>query len=328
MAQAREGTAGKQSPATSGKVKVLYISGWGRSGSTILGRLLGQVEDFFLVGELRYLWDRGLIENRLCSCGAPFTECSVWREITSRAFPAGEPAPRDMIESRERGVRNRHLLLYPTRRSLRSRVVGMEEYREALRRLYRASLEVGGYRVIVDTSKFPSYGYVLQNTPDIDLYVLHLVRDSRPVAHSWSSRRKTKPDHGQEEAGRRLMTPHGLFESSATWSQWNFSIERFLRSGRYMLLRYEDFVRNPYETTEGILRFLGEEKAEVPFVNEREVLLDAPHTFSGNPDRFRSGLVAIEPDEGWRVEMSSAQKAAVTALTWPGLARYGYPLLP
>jgi hypothetical protein len=29
------------------KIKVLYIAGWGRSGSTILGNILGQVAGFF-----------------------------------------------------------------------------------------------------------------------------------------------------------------------------------------------------------------------------------------------------------------------------------------
>lgn len=46
------------------EVKVLYIAGWGRSGSTILDNVLGQVEGFFSGGELSYLWERGLSENR------------------------------------------------------------------------------------------------------------------------------------------------------------------------------------------------------------------------------------------------------------------------
>jgi hypothetical protein len=203
----------------------------------------------------------------------------------------------------------------------------MSEYTEALRRIYRAAQDVSGSRVIVDTSKFPSHGYVLQNAPDIDLYVLHLVRDPRAVAYSWASRRKPKLDHGKG-VEKRLMTPHGLFESALVWSAWNLSIERVWRGDpqRYMLLRYEDFVSSPRKAVKNILQFLGEEKVELPFVSEHEVLLDPPHTFSGNPDRFQSGLVEVTSDEDWRSQMGVVRKAAATALTWPGLLNYGYPL--
>lgn len=306
---------------------MLCILGWGRSGSTLLGRIAGQIEDFFLVGELRYIWDRGLIENRLCSCGRPFMECPVWQEIVAQMHKEyGSVSATRMVELRERGLHTRHLLLTPSEERLRSRVAGMGEYSEALESLYRSAQSVSGSRVIVDTSKFPSYGYILQNAPGIDLYVLHLVRDPRAVAYSWASRKKPKLDHGGE-VGKKFMTPHGLLESALVWNEWNLSIERIRRRDpqRYMLLRYEDFVGSPRSAMRSILHFL-DEKPEVPFIAPREVMLDNLHTFSGNPDRFQSGIVEIKPDEGWRRTMGSVQKAAVTALTWPGLLRYKYPL--
>ena len=65
------------------KFKVLYVAGSGRSGSTILGNILGGVEGFFSVGELRLIWERGLIRNWLCGCGVSFRECPVWSEVVS-----------------------------------------------------------------------------------------------------------------------------------------------------------------------------------------------------------------------------------------------------
>ncbi len=311
------------------RVKVLYITGWGRSGSTILGRVLGEVRDFFLVGEMRYIWDRGFIENRLCSCGVPFRECPVWHGVTSRAFgdDGGVDAER-LVDLRERGVRTRHVALAPSLRGLRTKMAGMEEYLQASEKLYHAARDVSRSRVIVDTSKFPSYGFVLGNLPSIDLYVLHLVRDPRAVAYSWESRRKAKPDHG--DGSKNLMTSHGFAESSLVWDEWNLATENLRRQDpdRYLLLRYEDFVRRPRQSVEGVLRFLGEEGAKLPFAGEREVRLDVPHTFSGNPDRFQSGNMTIKPDETWRGGMSVPRQAAVTALTWPGLLRYNYPPWP
>jgi hypothetical protein len=62
----------------SDRVKVLYIAGSGRSGSTILDNTLGQIDGFFSVGELRYIWERGLIEDRLCGCGERVHQCPFW----------------------------------------------------------------------------------------------------------------------------------------------------------------------------------------------------------------------------------------------------------
>ena len=311
------------------KVKVLYVAGWGRSGSTVLGRIFGQMEGFSSVGELRYIWDRGINENRLCGCGAPFAECRVWQRRVSRAFKGGlRPKAGELAYLRDRGLRTRHLLLKANERGLRARTARMGEYTGALEKLYKAVEETSQSRVIVDTSKFPSYGYMLQAVPGIELYVLHLVRDPRAVAFSWASRRKPKLDC--KEGPSKSMTPHSLVESSLVWDEWNFVIENTWGHdpGRYMRLRYEDFVESPRDAVQGILRFLGEAQTELPFVGEREVPMGVSHTFSGNPDRFRSGSVIIESDEVWKRDMSVARQALVTALTLPGLARYGYPIRP
>jgi hypothetical protein len=308
------------------KVKVLYIAGWGRSGSTILGRILGQVSSFFLVGELRYVWDRGLIENRLCSCGVPFRECRVWRQVMSEVFEAdGHADAQKLVSLRDRELRTRHLLT-PTLTSLQTRLARMDKYQRTLENLYHAVQNVSKSKVLVDTSKFPSYGYVLHNTPGIDLYVLHLVRDPRAVAYSWGSRRKPRMDH--RTMADKFMTPHGSVESSLVWDEWNLAVENVWRRQpeRYKLLRYEDFVESPRSSVQDILRFLGEEDSESPFSSERGIALDESHIFSGNPDRFQSGTITIKSDEGWKDDMSGFRQALVTSLTWPGLVRYKYPI--
>jgi hypothetical protein len=311
------------------EVKVLYIAGWGRSGSTILGRILGQIEGFFSVGELRYVWDRGVVENRLCSCGAPFMDCPVWREIMGQVLdPNGGLDAEALIDLRERGLRTRHVLFTPTHGGLHTRVARMTGYVETLEKLYRAVQGVSQSRVIVDTSKFPSYAYILRNVPGIKVYLVHLVRDPRAVAYSWASRRKPELDTGKTTDD--LMASHSLVGSSLTWNEWNLAIEKVWRREpeRYMQLRYEDFVRSPRTAIRDILRFIGEGGLEIPFSDEHQVSLEASHTFSGNPNRFRSGTVRIESDEEWKQELSNAHRATVTALTLPGLVRYGYRLWP
>src|SRR4029078_5765586 len=80
-------------------LRVLFIAGWGRSGSTLLDRILGQVPGVFSAGELRHIWQRGVGEDRLCGCGEPFASCSVWRKVSEISFGGWEELDLDEVQS-------------------------------------------------------------------------------------------------------------------------------------------------------------------------------------------------------------------------------------
>src|SRR3712207_7778115 len=75
-----------RSVMTNYPVKVLYVVGLGRSGSTILSNSLGQIAGYFSAGELNFIWRHNVLENRLCGCGRPFRECPVWTRVMDEAF--------------------------------------------------------------------------------------------------------------------------------------------------------------------------------------------------------------------------------------------------
>jgi len=307
------------------KIKVLYITGWGRSGSTLLDNVLGQIEGFFCVGELRFVWERNFVENRLCGCGVPFLECEVWKRVLDNAFGSIDHINVSEMLCMCQKARTRHLplLLIPQGRQLLA--TNLRKYLNNLEKLYRAIHSCTNSRVIIDSSKFPSYGCLLGMIPVIDLHVVHLIRDARAVAYSWGQRRKVEPDR----AKHLYMERHHPIESSLLWDSWNATAELFWRQrpGRYMTLRYEDFIDKPRESVERILHLMGERGLSLPFVKEREVELRVNHTVSGNPSRFQTGTVKLRLDEEWMSRMSLANRSLVTLLTWPLLIRYKYPLL-
>ncbi|HEX6984894.1 MAG TPA: hypothetical protein VF170_05935, partial [Planctomycetaceae bacterium] len=59
---------------------MLYVAGWGRSGSTLLSYILADLPGFVAVGELRYLWS-AISNGELCGCGEPVTACPFWKDI-------------------------------------------------------------------------------------------------------------------------------------------------------------------------------------------------------------------------------------------------------
>jgi hypothetical protein len=305
------------------KLKVLYIAGANRSGSTILHNILGQLDGFWAAGQVRDIWEQGFIKNRLCGCGIPFRECPVWQTIFHAAFGGMEYVDAQQLFQVTDGFRLQQLLLasIPGLRGVYR--LQLETYLQSLEKLYWAIKATTSSRVIVDSSKTPAYAYLLQRIPEIDFYVIHLVRGARGAAYSGLKDKLLQPFTTAPEYIARKPT----IKSVLQWDARNLTAEIFLRQqpNRYMMLRYEDFVNSPQSTVLQILNLLGEEAADLPFVGPHTVnLTRANHSVYGNPVRFETGVVELHPDNQWRTHMHRSSKVAATLFTGPLLHKYGY----
>ncbi|MDQ3317579.1 MAG: sulfotransferase, partial [Actinomycetota bacterium] len=194
-------------------VKVLYVAGLGRSGSTILANTLGQVDGFFSGGELNFIWKHALIENRLCGCGRPARGCPFWGPVFDEEFGGrNEELAREMMRLQYSGARTRHIPLMLTAGGTEKVRARLGKFLDNTGRLYGAIRSFSGSRVVVDTSKEPAYGYALGMVPGIDLRVLHLVRDPRAAAYSWA-KKKRQPD----SADREFMHQKTPTQSAVLW---------------------------------------------------------------------------------------------------------------
>lgn len=303
------------------KIKVLFIAGFGRSGSTLLGKILGQFDGFFFGSELRSIWGRGLIENRLCGCGTAFKECQVWKSIMDAAFGGMDLVDaQEMISLRESGARTRHLPFMMTPWGKRLLTARLAKFLDALEKLLGGIRDATGSQLIIDASKYPTYGYLLGLIPSVDLYVVHLVRDPRAVAFSWS-RKRIQP--GREDLHMRRYGPAA---SSVRWVVRNLAAEAFWRRTpeRYLMLRYEDFVSQPRVAIMRILDLVGESPQNTLFETDNSVNVGPNHGVWGNPGRFVQGAVNIHSNEKWKKEIKPWNRHVASLLTWPLLARYGY----
>jgi hypothetical protein len=309
------------------RLKVLYIIGFDRSGSTILANILGEVDGFTHPGELRRLWElelRAPAHKAKCGCGVHVQNCPYWAAVLQSAFGGigkGRPVdPAEVFRWQQRELREIHVprlvARHPgqvmSRKSLRG-------YADVATRLYRAVAEVSGARLIIDSSKWPGDAALLNLLPDVEPYFLHLVRDPRGAVNS--RYRKMRQERGRASMLRMAY-------DATRWASINLeAIAIGRRDGRpRMQLHYEDFVAQPRETVDAILRLVGEEAAESPFVDDRTVVLRPNHTVSGNGSRFRTGVTPINKDSGWESEMSRAERLLVTTLSYPALRYYGYPV--
>ena len=313
----------------SAPVKVLFVAGWTRSGSTLLDNLLGEIDGFFSAGELNGLWERALLKGRQCGCGLPVRECRVWSAILQRAFgesPDGPPDARAVVELRNQAVRLRRMpRLLRYRRDGSKPWPALEQYLGILEKLYAAISSATGAHVVVDSSKMPQDAALLPLLSNIDPYLLHLVRDPRGVAHSMTRRVLLQSDDG----ARVPMPRSTAVESAAGWTKINLATEavrRRLGAHRSMLVRYEDLVSRPRPALESIAGFVGEPASGIQFRDESTVILHGNHTVWGNPARFKTGAVQLREDNEWTHKLTTGNRIASTALAVPLLRRYGYEM--
>jgi hypothetical protein len=302
-------------------LKIIYLAGWGRSGSTLLSNLLGEVKGLTSIGETYNLWRRGMVEDKLCGCEKPFSACDYWQTIMHKAFGDMACLDGEYFQGLQERVSNRDLLVKVLFGSPVQQDHCVQEYAYMLKRLYTAVAQTSNSRVIVDSSKIPSHAYLLNDLEGIDLYIVHLVRDPRAVAYSWMKKKRYDPN----SENVTYMDRFNPAISTLIWMYWNVLIESIWgRSPRYYFLRYEDLLEKPRLALEEILGLIQGEAGPMPAIQGDSIYLHPNHNVSGNPSRFRRGWVKLERDDVWRKKLFPGYQALVNLLSFPLLKRYGY----
>jgi Sulfotransferase family len=319
------------SAVTPGPTRVLSIVGPGRSGTTVLGNILGEVAGIANAGEMRWLWRRGLGEKRPCGCGRAPIECPLWSAVLERvllklapsAGTDGLPGLVDAVLSAQGEVltrRNRIRVLSSAKRA-DTGWEALRSMRTVTAELCASLAEISGADLVIDTSKLPQVAALLAGADRVEHFVLHVVRDPRAVAFSWQ-----RPKALPVSNGTTRMATMRPVSSAGAWVENCLGAEilrRHVPPDRWLRLRYEDFVKSPRASVRHVLDFVGI-TAPDSFVDGNTVLLQTNHTLAGNPNRFRTGLVQIIEDDEWRAKLARRDRMLVGAVASPLLRRYGY----
>jgi hypothetical protein len=312
-------------PSRAARLRVLYVGGIGRSGSTIVGRLLSRLEGVSSIGEVVHLWSRGMQDDHRCGCGERFSRCPFWQGVGARAFGGwGNLEAEQMIGLQQAVDRNRYMPWLVTGRGPAAYRARLTEYVDILSRVYAAAGEESGSDIVVDISKNAPYAWLLRLLPTIDLRVVHLVRHSEGVAYSWSKQDVRRPE---VDSASQFMDVVPVGRLAVRWMTANGFIDLLrLTSTPVLDVRYEDLVAAPERTVARIAKFadINAAPADLAGYSAEELELPVEHEVSGNPLRFSSGPVRLRLDDTWRSALSRRDRAIVSAVTAPGMLRYGY----
>lgn len=299
---------------------VLYIAGAGFSGSTLMSFLLNAHPQMVSVGE-----ETGPVSstNRSaypCSCGASLADCPFWqrvgREMHARGVAFGPDHWDIRYELGGSGVA-RHLLCrsFQVRAldDLRDTVVAtvprfgarLAELNRRNATLIRVILEITDKRVFVSAAKDPIRARYLDRIPDLDVRIVHLVRDSLRFVNS-------------------AMTRRHLTSPAAPIRQWNRTaghVKRLLESfppDRFIRVRYEDLCTDTEGQLARIAEFVG-----LPPMTGQIRFREAEHHIIGNRMRLTS-TAEIALDDKWRDTLSPRVVRRIEDATRAYRQEFGY----
>ena len=306
-------------------IRVAYITGYGRSGSTALDIVLGGHPTVLGVGELVNLSRRAWADNEYCSCHARVRDCRFWSTVVERftgRLGSNALAVYARLQARFEGsgAIGRDAVGRLTTSA------GFADYAVCTRELFTSLADVSGKRMIVDLSKMPGRAVSLMGVGGLDVRLLHLVRDGRGVA--WSLGKAYARD---ERAGiERPLSARAVPRTAVRWAVVNLGAEWVARRAgtkRAIRLRYEDFCSAPdreLQRTSALLdvnldQLIDRLRAGEPF--------SPGHLVAGSRLRM-AGPVKLRLDSQWRQQMPSRQQRIFQLLSGWLQRRYGYTRPP
>lgn len=294
---------------------IIYIAGYGRSGSTLLERILSSNKKIFGTGELSNLLQ--LInsdETSFCSCGEEVCQCKFWSDIIQEICKEYDVNKLKELQYRLESVIN---------------ITGNQEklHTDFVRVLFKKIFQNVSSEVeyIIDSSKTARKSFfrpiIFSKINFLNIKVIHLVRDGRGCM--WSN---LKGSNRKMEKGVDPHLPFAALRTAISWPLANTSphiFRMFSSSENYHRVKYEDFVEQPNKVLSDLGEFLNidfSEQIEM-LKNKREIPLG--HQLSGNRLRKKKKII-LQKDVEWKDKLSVRHKLLFWLLDWPFALLYDY----
>ena len=200
--------------------KLVYIGGYGHSGSTLLEYFLTACQDVIACGEVVNA-KRERSRTRKCSCGKIAERCPVWERVFNLSSGSRNLSHQDLVLALINQVSQRHTLL-------------------------------------IDSSKTAwrhvATPFRIWHTLDHRFILVHIVRDPRAV--NWSLLRRCERLGLQfNKTQICLLTSLGWCLANLACELFRWRAPK-----NYRLIKYEDLARSPREELTHLLRYLAPER--------------------------------------------------------------------
>lgn len=321
-------------PPTTGRrgaargLRLVFVVCPSYQGATLLALLLNNHSLVSALGDMLPLTDPG----QMCACGQLVAACAFWRNVSERLGVVRPSELRTRLPACSWPLAHRQFEGGVVRCSGSARVnraVGHmartvvdltvpalwrahsgppAELARSYRSFYEIVVETHGTSVFVDGQKSWRKVALLtqQLQPEVDVRIVHLLRDPRGFA----------------ESTRRHDDVHDLRASGWLWQDLHRRMGALKSAAPYYALRYEDLCARPEEELALLFDFMGVEPEDVATPPKEP----HKHHVLGNRmlHHFDGG---ITNDERWRETLTKAEQHTILRAAGSLARRHGYTAL-
>ncbi|MCU7850753.1 MAG: sulfotransferase [Candidatus Thiodiazotropha sp. (ex Monitilora ramsayi)] len=297
---------------------LVYITGSGRSGSTLLDMLLSTHPDVAALGEVHRFSINLRNEDTpfRCTCGETLLNCKFWRAVLDKLVKDGiDPynllttwSKYNNIEQNTEGTNivedippkalfskldlfNIFLTLGLSG-IIKSTAPFIKRFHEGINiaenswLLYEKICEAHNLNVTVDGTKSPGRLLSLMtfNNKQIPVKVIYLCRDGRAVTHARMNRQGLSMDY----CVKAWVAEH---------KKISLALKHY--AGQPLILKYEDLCTRTTEEMSRIFDYI-----QVHGDSDYSLFRESSHSLGGNPMRLRKSENTIRLNEKWKSELS------------------------
>lgn len=263
---------------------VIYISGSGRSGSTLLERIIHSSPSVSALGEFHCLW-RLNEQDITCSCGSTFALDAFWQQILKRAgIDAASVNELRVLESQV--CRTSFIARHRFDIAALTKHPDVQRFIDLQFRIFESVAEATGSSVLVDSSKAGPRAWLLSCHPKVR--IIHLYRDPADVIASW---RSAKYDPGMGQSMKRMS----ISAAALDWWKVEHLIRRLERVKPVVRIDYAALCSSPQPILRAAFSQLSLDMIPQPeWIDATSIQPgDNYHSLNGNPDRFSKGPIRI-----------------------------------
>ena len=231
---------------------IIYIAGYGRSGSTLVSILLDNLPNVISVGEVAALPFYYGKDGLGCSCSEGYEECPLWGRVIGQ-LPGGVDFVKEMGEYQKR------IEPWYTKLLKGYDKYDLSEYKKYMTKFFETIHNETENRIIVDSSK-SSYkttwrALALSTIDNVKLILVHLIRDLKSVVSSCKKGRNVNLVKG----GRRRSHLRASMSAFTGWVTANMAARythQQLESKHSIVTEYKDLVRSTEKELKKIMRIV------------------------------------------------------------------------
>ncbi len=257
-------------------MKVIYIIGAGRSGSTILEVALGNSENIFDAGELVRFFKLG---GKPHGFSPESDNYKFWLNIgenfKSRINQKNISDLSDLTISIEY-----HSGFFKNLFHVRSKKK-VKEYKSIVNSFFEVLSENIEEPIILDGSKYPGRALALYRSLDWPVYFIYMKRNPKGVVQSFGQKNVEQPSKSFLMANLYYFAVNFL----ATIVKW------IVPKSRFMSVKYENFIKTPEEEITKIQKKFNIDLSKSINLIRNDKPLKVGHLFDGNRIRLKDEII-------------------------------------